>query len=333
VYSLDDAPSTLELSDTRQLTWREFGDATGPPVILLHGTPGSRHQLAYVDAPDLPTARYIAIDRPGYGGSTIDLAAMLDDAATDLERLADHLGLDTFYVMGVSGGAPTAISVAALLPSRVRGVAIVSTAVPPHPDTIARERAADSGAEAAVADTDVRASIENVTEIEESPADDSTTVAPGDTDESSDDADIAPPPRRYSGRVLFGCKLQVQVSKWWPSFALRVLKRQLAPSDVALLDTPKMRSIFRADSRHPSATTAQAILLDVDQCGEVWLLPLEDVTAPVAIWHGVDDRTVPVDRARELHAALPTSTLHEISDEGHFISFSHFGEILTTLVA
>lgn len=351
MFSLVDAPHTLDLPGGRRMTWLEFGDPTGTPVILLHGTPGSRRQLAYADAPGLPHGRFIAIDRPGYGGSSIDLATMLDDTPADLARLADHLGIDEFFVMGVSGGAPTALAAAALLPARVRGVAAVSTAIPPHPDTLARERAereanpddstatdgdptatgldgSSPNADLATVTTDADVS----TSATETPTTPSAAKENGAIDDEDDEANVAPAPRRYSGRVLMGCKVQVQVSKWWPSLALRILKRQLAPSDVALLDSPELRDAFRADSRHPSPTTAEAILLDVDQCGEVWLLPLEEVSAPVAIWHGVEDRTVPVDRARELHGSLPTSTLHEIEGEGHFISFSHFGEILSSLV-
>lgn len=324
MYSVDDA-STVDLPDGRQLSWLEFGDPDGPVVVLLHGTPGSRHQFALRDAPGLPAARIICVDRPGYGGSTIDLAAMLDDTPQYVTALADHLGADSFFVMGVSGGAPTAIATAAMAPSRVRGVAAVSTAIPPHPDTIAAERAAG-----AVGDPS------SPPEAEPPRAPDAKGTAHdadgGASEDESEDEDVALPPRRYSGRVLRQCRMQVQLAKWWPSQALRSIKKHVAPSDAALMETDEFRTQFRRDTRHPSPTTAEAILLDVDQCGEFWLLPLEDVTAPVAIWHGEQDATVPIERARELHASLPTSSLHVVEGEGHFVASPHFGEILTDLL-
>ncbi len=54
-------------ADGTQLHYLERG--AGPPVVLLHGNPGSLHHfLAVVDAL-APTHRAIAIDRPGHGWS------------------------------------------------------------------------------------------------------------------------------------------------------------------------------------------------------------------------------------------------------------------------
>jgi pimeloyl-ACP methyl ester carboxylesterase len=46
--------------------------------------------------------------------------------AQDIEQLADHLGLDTFYVAGHSSGGPCSLACAAYLPKRVLGVGILS---------------------------------------------------------------------------------------------------------------------------------------------------------------------------------------------------------------
>lgn len=48
----------------------------------------------------------------------------------DLEQLADHLGVDQFFVVGVSGGGPYAYAAAYYLPDRVRGVMTISTLSP-----------------------------------------------------------------------------------------------------------------------------------------------------------------------------------------------------------
>ena len=50
---------------------REAGDPGGKPVIHFHGTPGCHLELAFAD--DIVEAAgvpMIALDRPGYGGST-----------------------------------------------------------------------------------------------------------------------------------------------------------------------------------------------------------------------------------------------------------------------
>jgi pimeloyl-ACP methyl ester carboxylesterase len=117
----------MALADGRDLGWLELGDARGFPVLYFHGTPGSRLQLSFGDAPLRAAGiRLVACDRPGYGLSTFQDDRRLVDWPGDVVQLADHLGLDRFSVMGVSGGGPHAAVCAALLAGRVQSAAIVS---------------------------------------------------------------------------------------------------------------------------------------------------------------------------------------------------------------
>ncbi len=70
--------------------------------------------------------RLICPDRPGYGLSTFQPRRRLIDWPRDVFELADHLGIDRFAVMGVSGGGPHAAVCAALAGERVTSAAIVS---------------------------------------------------------------------------------------------------------------------------------------------------------------------------------------------------------------
>ena len=65
-------------------------------------------------------------DRPGYGLSTFREDRRLVDWPVDVAQLADHLGIEQFSVMGISGGGPHAAVCAALLAERVQRAAIVS---------------------------------------------------------------------------------------------------------------------------------------------------------------------------------------------------------------
>lgn len=113
-------------SDGRTLTVEEFGRPEGIPVFLLHGTPGSRlgprprplvlYQLG---------VRLIVFDRPGYGGSDRHIGRTVADGAADVAAVADALGLDTFTVLGRSGGGPHALACAALLPDRTTRTAVL----------------------------------------------------------------------------------------------------------------------------------------------------------------------------------------------------------------
>jgi pimeloyl-ACP methyl ester carboxylesterase len=66
------------------------------------------------------------VDRPGYGYSDRWAEASLLDCAGDLVRVADDLGLERFWALGVSGGAPYVLALGVLVPERLRGVAVVS---------------------------------------------------------------------------------------------------------------------------------------------------------------------------------------------------------------
>jgi pimeloyl-ACP methyl ester carboxylesterase len=117
---------TVRLPDGRELCYAITGDPAGPPVFYFHGWPASRLEAAL--AKDLPV-RLIAVDRPGFGGSSPQPGRRLLDWPSDVAVLADRLGIGRCHVVGVSGGAPYAVACAAVMP-RLMGVALISP-VPP----------------------------------------------------------------------------------------------------------------------------------------------------------------------------------------------------------
>jgi len=115
------------LPDGRDLGWLELGDPAGMPVFAFHGTPGSRLQLAIDDSLMRANGlRLVCPDRPGYGLSTFQPGRRLIDWPADVAHLADHLGIDHFGVMGISGGGPHSAVCAARLGDRITSDAIVS---------------------------------------------------------------------------------------------------------------------------------------------------------------------------------------------------------------
>jgi pimeloyl-ACP methyl ester carboxylesterase len=99
-------------------------------VFIGHGTPGSRLALSPgLDDPEWIRQQrllFVGVDRPGYGYSDRWAEASLLDCAGDLVRVADDLGLERFWALGVSGGAPYVLALGVLVPERLRGVAVVS---------------------------------------------------------------------------------------------------------------------------------------------------------------------------------------------------------------
>ena len=130
---------SLAVRGGRRLSFATFGSPYGDPVVWMHGTPGARRQIpvearAFADRHGL---RIIGIDRPGIGSSTAHQYADLLDWTTDLELVADVLGLPTMRVIGLSGGGPYALAAGAGLPDRVTSVAIIGGVAPTvGPDAI-----------------------------------------------------------------------------------------------------------------------------------------------------------------------------------------------------
>jgi pimeloyl-ACP methyl ester carboxylesterase len=126
------AATVLRLGDGRLLTFAEYGEPDGTPVLAFHGTPGSRFQLTALDEAARATGvRLIVPDRPGYGASDPHPGRRLTDWPADVAAIADHLGLDRFGILGASGGAPHALACALALPDRIRRLSVVSGVAPP----------------------------------------------------------------------------------------------------------------------------------------------------------------------------------------------------------
>ena len=121
----------LQLETGGHVAYDEYGDPNGTPVIFCHGWPSSRSmaQLADAAARELK-ARIISPDRPGIHGSAFVEGRTLLDWPALVRALAQHLGLEEFRLLAISGGAPYALVAAWEMPQRVPAVALVSGAPP-----------------------------------------------------------------------------------------------------------------------------------------------------------------------------------------------------------
>ena len=116
----------VPLADGRSLHAYEATPGAGTAgltVLWHHGTPniGSPPAPLFAASERLGV-RWIAYDRPGYGGSARRVGRDIASAAGDAAAVADALGVERFAVMGHSGGGPHALACAALLPGRVTAV-------------------------------------------------------------------------------------------------------------------------------------------------------------------------------------------------------------------
>lgn len=123
--------AVIRLRDNRNLGYAEYGKPDGVPVLLFHGTPGSR----LLPDGDINDARQLGIrlivpDRPGFGLSDFQPERTMLDWPEDVLQLADQLGINQFGVFGVSGGGPYAAVCAYKIPQRLTRTAILSGVAP-----------------------------------------------------------------------------------------------------------------------------------------------------------------------------------------------------------
>lgn len=133
----DHMKQTITLKDGRALSFAEYGDPAGRVVFHFHGSAGSRLERPADNSilTDL-RIRYLSTDRPGHGLSDPQPRRKLLDWPDDISQLADHLGIEKFYVLGWSAGGPYALACAYRLAEQVLAGAVVSGLAPPdrpHP--------------------------------------------------------------------------------------------------------------------------------------------------------------------------------------------------------
>src|ERR1700757_5227980 len=97
----------LRLKNGGDLAFCEYGSVSGTPVFFFHGWPSSRTMAELADAAARElNVRIISPDRPGIRDSTFQPNRRLIDWPGVIEQLANHLGVDQFRILAISGGAP-----------------------------------------------------------------------------------------------------------------------------------------------------------------------------------------------------------------------------------
>jgi pimeloyl-ACP methyl ester carboxylesterase len=124
---------TVRLGDGRTLAYAEWGDPDGRPVLGCHGSPSSRLERHVEDDASYRRwgVRLIVPDRPGFGRSDPHPGRRVMDWPADVGALLDHLGVDRFAVLSLSGGAAYALACAHVFGERVHAVGVLGGAPPP----------------------------------------------------------------------------------------------------------------------------------------------------------------------------------------------------------
>ncbi|MGG8405826.1 alpha/beta fold hydrolase [Streptomyces sp. 12297] len=283
----------VRAADGRHLMVERLGDPNGKPVFLLHGTPGSRlgpaprGMVLYQRRMQL-----IAYDRPGYGGSDRLPGRSVADVAQDVAAIADSLELETFAVVGRSGGAPHALACAALLPDRVTRCATLVGLAPRDADGL---------------DWYDGMTTFNVREH--------STAAAADPEEIA--ASLIPRSdsiRQDPGRLL------------------DELRRELTENDRIIVSDAGLRLMLERNYREGLRQSAYGWIDDVTAFARPWGFDLADITCPVLLWHGEKDVFSPVGHSRWLARQIPGATANFEPAAAHFAAFRALPDILTWLL-
>lgn len=295
MVTTDDTSKTITLKDGRTLGYAEYGTPDGKPIFYFHGNPSSRLEGWRLDEPAKHiNAHIIAVDRPGFGLSDFKVGRRLLDWPEDVIELADILGISRFAILGLSGGGPYAMVCAYKIPQRLTTVALVSSPCPFNVSTATRDLS------------------------------------------------------RYQRLLIF----LVRRAFWLLKLLLRMVARnaykdpvtfisrvngKLSDVDKAVVDKIVMSSPEGLNRAVASLQQAfhggiRGVAWDYSVLMNSWEFRLEDISMPIQLWQGEDDRQIPLSMGQYLATAIPHCHANFLPGEGHYAFFSHVQDILNYLI-
>jgi len=278
----------------------EYGTADGSPVLYLHGTPSSAVEAFWMHAASVRHGiRMLAVDRPGYGGSS-PIEPGLDVVGRRLCEVADLLGLERFGVVGFSGGAGAALGVASVAGDRVVAVHL--------------------GGGMGSIDGATRDELPTTRRLQ------LTAIAKS-----------RPLFRVLFGRMGAGRRKKLEAALKIPTYAaLEMLEGasagpQLAAAESFARETPPEDLRTFVSAYAAAFEDLEGIRTDLIGISRPWPFQLSTISMPVELWHGTADDAVPITLARKLASSLPAAKLHELSGEGHFVLLTHADDVCAAL--
>ena len=265
--------------DGRTLAFFERGAPNGMPVLVCHGTPGSR--LTRHPDPTLYEhhgVRMVPYDRPGYGRSDPHLGRSVADAAADIAAIADELGLERFAVVGGSGGAPHALACGALLGDRVVRVgALVTPAPSDSPDFDFFTDLADINVKEFGAALEGREAIEAHLQV-------------------------------YVDELLRD-----------PDVVIDQIAAELPEVDRRLVSRPAYRALMKESFVEAVRQGVRGWADDDLAFAKPWGFDLEQVEAETRLWQGELDVLAPRSHGEYVASRLPNARFELLEGGGHFL--------------
>jgi pimeloyl-ACP methyl ester carboxylesterase len=117
--------STLAMTALGPIEYQSQGE--GPALLIAHGSPGGYDQsIAFAKLLNSQGHTNIAVSRPGYLRTPLSSGRSPEEQADLYAALFDTLDISQATIIGISGGAPSALQFAIRHPQRCRGLVMVS---------------------------------------------------------------------------------------------------------------------------------------------------------------------------------------------------------------
>ena len=116
----------VEYQNGNVLSYAEYGDRNGYPILVQHGLIASINEYHLFDRLIEAGNRLICTARPGYGQSSPYQMANMAEWGEIVSILVDDLALAQFDVLGMSSGAPYSYAIGYKMPDKARNIYIFS---------------------------------------------------------------------------------------------------------------------------------------------------------------------------------------------------------------
>lgn len=288
----------VRLASGRRFCIAEFGDPDGIPVLAMHGAPACRLMFDVTDSHARSLGlRIVAFDRPGYGHSPLDYGATLQSRTEATVELVDALGLDRFAVIGVSGGGPYAVALAARLGDRISALGLVSPLGP-----IEELHSRHASVAAVHNDEQPRLSLGHRTFFLDMP--------------------------HHSWLLRINAEIAMRSFRAAPYFFAHSFAHLLPASDRAIVAEPSVeRSIIDMTLEATNPGIGGGIA-DLQIYSQPWNVDFAAVAAPTVVWQGLDDVIVPACAALALGKLIPGARVNRIAGAGHFWVYNQVSTVL-----
>lgn len=268
--------------DGRIVEARRFGDTHHHSVFILHGSPGHagdpipRNLILH-----LLGVNVISYSRPGYGVSDRHEGRHVADEAARIEAIADAYGIDQFSVIGRSGGGPSALAAASLLPNRVRSAAVLAGPAP---------RATESVKDWTAGMSDLNSQLHSH----------ATT---------------------NHQQLVEEINVLAEKTRTNPRYLLDFLRPHFSDSDHittgnALFTPYLLRSYKNALSHGPYGWIDDVLALHDD-----WGFTPQETTMPTLLWYAEKDPFTPPEHGVQLKEKIPNAQFTVLPSKSHFESF------------